>query len=161
MGYAPESQVRTRLAAGGRWIRTPAENPTRGKLRLSGPRHQDNSTPNRGEIVSKKGVRASQQLIPSLARDTAPFIYWATGCHCSTQSGSLRFGCRYPVFARHQRQFGFRYGAPAASSVLTDAIGCKVCYRMSNRRHTLIPSFTGCDPFQKFWMTTRLEHLSK
>jgi hypothetical protein len=47
-------QVRTRLSPGGRWIRTLAKNPTQGKLRLSGPRHQDNSTPNRGEIVSKK-----------------------------------------------------------------------------------------------------------
>ena len=65
-----------RLFAGGRWMRTLAENPTSGKLRFFGPRHQDNSTPNRGEIVSKKGVRASQQLIPSLARDTTPFIYW-------------------------------------------------------------------------------------
>src|ERR1700732_2059568 len=64
----PRNQVRTRLPAGGRWIRTLAKNPTQGKLRLSGPRHQDNSTPNRGEIVSKKGVRASQRLIPSLAR---------------------------------------------------------------------------------------------
>jgi hypothetical protein len=41
-----------------------------------GPRHQHNSTPNRGEIVSKKGAPASQRLIPSLAHDTAPFICW-------------------------------------------------------------------------------------
>jgi len=63
---------------------------------FSGPRHQDNSTPNRGEIVSKKGVRASEQLIPSRTRDTAPFICLGTGCHCSTQSGSLRSLCRHP-----------------------------------------------------------------
>ena len=62
--------------AGGRWIRTLAKNPTLGKLRLSRPRHQRNSTTNVGEIVSKKGGRAGQQLIPSLARNTAPFIYW-------------------------------------------------------------------------------------
>jgi hypothetical protein len=60
-----------------------------------GPRHQDNSTPNRGEIVSKKGARASHRLIPSRTRDTAPFICLGTGCHCSTQSGSLRSLCRH------------------------------------------------------------------
>jgi hypothetical protein len=60
--------------SGGRWIRTLAENPTQGILRLSGPRHQHNSTPTRGKIVPKKGQGASQRLIPSLARDTAPFI---------------------------------------------------------------------------------------
>jgi len=66
------------LPAGEKWIRTLAGNQTLGKLRLSGPRHRRNSTPNQDKIVSKKddqGRRGSAS-IPSLARDTAPFICW-------------------------------------------------------------------------------------
>jgi len=88
-------RVRGRTA-GERWIRTLGENPTWGKLRLSGPHHQRNSTPNRGEIVSKKGVRASQQLIPSLARDTAPFIYLGTGVSLLNAAGLSEIPMQIP-----------------------------------------------------------------
>jgi hypothetical protein len=62
-----------------------------------GPRNRRNSTPSRAKIVSKKGVRSGQRLIPSLARDTAPLIYWRNWVSLPTRPGSPRFRCRYPV----------------------------------------------------------------
>ena len=113
-------------------------------------------------------------MIPSLARDTVPFICLGTGCHCPTRPDSPRSRCRYPVLDGAVRDIKIHsntgplirsrvpqhcnagsktqcnsiknpirsasasvwFWVPVLQrlpSVLTDGIGCKVCYRMSNR----------------------------
>src|SRR6202040_3489803 len=73
--------------------------------------------------IQKGGSRASQRLIPSLARDTAPFIYWALACHCPRRHASPRSSILIPATSA-----SLVVGPDTLQQCNTRSLGTKVCY---------------------------------